>query len=115
MEVGEKLLATLKVYWSPSDLMPHHFSVVVYAEKSPVRIVLDGGGESKYFPTYKLSENVTRLSNNITPDSDASDQNDDTSSKDDLAKNCGDEILDDDCFYVIHTNETSAAQFEEVF
>ena len=62
MTAGEKLRAKLEVYWNPSDLMPHDFSVVVLAEQSPVRIVLDDHRESEHFPTYTLSENVTRLS-----------------------------------------------------
>jgi hypothetical protein len=41
MKAGEKLDTNLQVYWSDSDLMPHDFSIVVQAEKSPVKIDLN--------------------------------------------------------------------------
>ena len=59
MEAGESLGLLLQAYWSPEDLLPHDFSIVVWAEKSPVAMnVRAHNHQSKSFPNYKLSDNV---------------------------------------------------------
>jgi|Transcript_31737 hypothetical protein len=70
MKAGEKLRAVYEIYFAPDDLMPHDFSVVVQAEKSAVKIYMDNSRESEVFPTYKLSENVVRLTGPATPSED---------------------------------------------
>ena len=39
--------------------MPHDYSVVVWAEKSPVQIEANHQHNSETFPNYKMSDNVT--------------------------------------------------------
>lgn len=43
MSAGEKFNIDVKAMWSDEDLMPHDFSVVVWAEKSPVKMVIAHG------------------------------------------------------------------------
>lgn len=54
---------TLKVYvsmiWHEEDLMPHDYSVVVWAEKSPVQIESSHDHDSQTFPNFQLSDSVT--------------------------------------------------------
>ena len=118
MSAGEKLRAQLQAYWSDGDLMPHDFSVVVLAEKSPVRIVLDDQRESESFPTYRLSENVTRLSGEkIEDDSDQKDGGNDggDNGHPDNWAECDPDALDDDCFDNPHVNVSADEHLAEAF
>jgi len=58
MQAGEKLNIEVEVKWAPEDLLPHDFSVVVQAEKSPVTMTIKHDHQSEQFPNFKLSENV---------------------------------------------------------
>ena len=58
MKAGETLGATLKAFWSATDLTAHDLSIVVQAEKSPVTIKMEHDHESSSFPNFTLSENV---------------------------------------------------------
>lgn len=58
MSAGETLRASFIVDFDEKDLRPHDASIVVQAEKSPVKITIEGK-ESQKFPQYKLSPDVT--------------------------------------------------------
>ena len=59
MSAGENLEATLDVYFDENDLRAHDISIVVQAEKSPVKISIPGKDKGEGFPQYKLSPDVT--------------------------------------------------------
>ena len=99
-------------------MMPHDFSVVVLAEKSPVRIVLDEQRESESFPTYTLSENVTKLSGDrIEDDSDQKDGGNDggDNGHPDNWAECDPDDLDDDCFDNPYVNVSADEHLVEAF
>ena len=58
MQAGEKLDIRVEAKWSQEDLLPHDFSIVVFAEKSPVVMSVDHDHDGEHFPNFKLSPNV---------------------------------------------------------
>ncbi len=59
MSAGQTLGASLQVYFDENDLRAHDISIVVQAEKSPIKISVEGAEKSEEFPQYKLSPDVT--------------------------------------------------------
>ena len=41
MQAGEKLKVQVEAYWAPEDLLRRDLSVVVHAEKSPVKMTIE--------------------------------------------------------------------------
>ena len=58
MAAGDTVKLEMYAYWAPEDLLQHDFSIVVWAEKSPVTMTATHDHPSVGFPNYKLSENV---------------------------------------------------------
>ena len=61
MNAGFPYEINLEMYWAPEDLLPHDYSVVIWAEKSKVSMTVDHDHESENFPNYKLSSDVTLI------------------------------------------------------
>ena len=52
MSAGETLGAYIDLYFDENDLRAHDISIVVQAEKSPVKINIEGEEKSEEFPQY---------------------------------------------------------------
>ena len=52
VKAGETIEVSASVFWGDEDLMPHDFSIVVWAEKSPVELEANRAEENEHFPVY---------------------------------------------------------------
>ena len=59
VKAGDKFDMRVEAYWAPQDLVPHDYSVVVWATVAHVTLTVEHGQQSEHFPNYKLSDNVT--------------------------------------------------------